>query len=310
MNLRCLLPLAASCLVACGGRAAEPAGDSPAATGGSAPAPSGTVAPTPSATTTTPVVPSPRACGGHDAVVYERSTGTLSSLEAATAAASLLGVVRCGDMRVEALTVERSGAIVALSREGMLARIDAKAPHVCTALPALPAPAASYRGALPMPSSDDILTLRLGTSAQYLEDGAYHHELVRITPATGAATVVATYDDTMYPDAIQPWIDGRILLVYFGTDEVRVWEPWKSGTLARTSVVGLGQGRAAAVVPGGALMLLGDVHDVGPTSAADALPTYLVNPARGALVRKADVVLPSRGRFEIAMGGTACAFDR
>lgn len=310
MNAHRLLPLVASCLVACGGRSVELAGDSPAAPGGSAPSSSASAAPSPSGATTTPVVPPPVACGGHDAVVYERSTSTLSSLDGRTAAPSLLGVVRCGDMQVEALTVERSGAIVALSREGKMARIDAKAPRACAALPTLPTPAASYRGAIPMPGTGDILTLRMGTSAQYLEDGAYHHELVRVTPDTGVATVVATYDDTMYPDAIQPWSDGRILLVYFGADQVRVWEPWKSGTLVRTSVAGLGQGRASAVVSGGELMILGDVHYAGPSSGPDALPTYLVNPSSGALVRGADVVLPSRGTFEIAMGSTACAFDR
>jgi hypothetical protein len=310
MNAHRLLLLVASSLVACGGRSVELAGDSPAAPGGSAPSSSASAAPSPSGAPTTPVVPPRAACGGLDAVVYERSTRTLSSLDGRTAAPSLLGVVSCGDMRVEALTVERSGAIVALSREGKMARIDAKAPRACTALPALPPPAASYRGAIPMPDTGDILTLRLGTSAQYLQDGAYHHELVRVTPDTGVDTVVATYDDVTYPDAIQPGSDGRILLVYFGSNQVRVWEPWKSGALVRTDIAGLGKGRAGAVVPGGELMVLGDVHDVGPSSVADALPTYLVNPSSGALVRGADVVLPSRGTFEIAMGGTACTFDR
>lgn len=161
-----------------------------------------------------------------------------------------------------------------------------------------------------MPSSGDILTLRMGSTAQYLADGAYHHELVRVTPDTGSATVVARFDDTMYPDVIQPWSDGRVLLVYFGADQVRVWEPGKSGTLLRTSVAGLGQGRAAAVIPGGELMVLGDVHYAGPSSGPDALPSYLVNPSSGALIRRADVVLPSRGIFEIAMGSSACTFDR
>ncbi len=312
MNASHILPLVAvSLLLACGGRAADPNDGAPAPSASAGPSASGSPTPAPSSTpSAAPIVPPPTACGGLDVVAYERGTGVLSSLDRASAAPRSLGTVSCGDLRVEALTVEQSGAIVVLSREGKMARIDAKAPHACAALPALPAPAAVYRGAIPMPGSTDILTLRLGTAAQYLEDGAYHHELVRVTPDTGAATVVATYDDTTYPDAVQAGSDGRIVLVYFGAGQVRVWEPWKSGAIARTSVAGLGQGRAAAVAPGGDLMVLGDVHYASPSSGPDALPTYLVNPSSGVLVRGADVVLPSRGTVEIAMGGTACAFER
>lgn len=311
MNALRILPLVAvSFLVACGGRSAELAGDSPAPSAGATSAPPSTPAPTSSTPSVPPVVPPVVGCGGLDAVVYERGARTLSSLDGSTGAPSKLGAVDCAGMQVEALTVERSGDIVVLSRQGEVARVDGKAPHACTMLPALPAPAAAYRGALAIPGSGDILTLRLGTAAQYLADGSYHHELVRITPDTGSTTVVARLDDTMYPDALQPARDGRVLLVYFGAEQVRVWEPWKSGTVLRTSVVDLGQGRAAAVVPGGDLRVLGDVHYAGPSSGPDALPSYLVNPSSGALVRSADVVLPGRGIFEIAMGSTACTFDR
>jgi hypothetical protein len=232
-------------------------------------------------------------------VVYERGASMLSTLDTTTATANAARSVTCA-ARIIAVAVERDGSVLALSEQGVLARIASGA-STCAPIFTLPAPRLGYRGLVSTRIGDEdaLFTIDTGTADDYYADGVYHHALHRIDLRTGARTKTATIDVVGYPDELHPAPNGRITWIADYGRELRIIDP-SAGIVSTTTIDGAPIVRGVAF-DAGRFFVIGDTH----YARGGDLPTYAGSP--GALSQMRDLRLPGGSIDGFVTGSASCA---
>lgn len=308
-----LTPVLVLAAAACGGTLeTESVDPAPAPADSARPRP-----PTDSATTTTPPSTTPVSpkqqppsaeCGGWDGVVLEKEAKTLSRLDAKAPSAVALGEVPCAD-RIDELVLERAGTVLGLDQKGALTRMHVQkdgSPATCQPLPSLPISETSYRGLwiAKVDGADVAHTVRMGSSQEYLTDGAYHHTLLRIDPSSSAVQPIATLDTTAWPEAVHVAQDGRVMMVF--RSGLVLWDVTGASPV-RTDlpVPQLSYWRGSLPIKGG-LFGIGDIHD----STGAELPTYSLSLPSGSATKSGQgIALPGGSIFGFVIGSTACTYE-
>jgi hypothetical protein len=253
---------------------------------------------------TSPPLP-PGECGGLRGVVLERGPMILSSLAPASpTATSKIGPVSCG-ASLDAIVVERSGALLGLAQDGAISRITLGPQPTCASLPSLPASEARYHSLWIAKAEglDVAYTIRLGTAAEYYADGVYHHQLLRIDLATGAVAPVATLDVVSAPNATTITKDGRIVMTFeWG---LAFWDVTGAAPVRVDLALSSQMSRRAVLSTATGLFVIGDIHK----GTGVGLPTYTIALPSGATTNGQELSLPGASLTDIVVGSTACAFD-